>query len=85
MRRWGPCPGSRPAQYGHGLYVDNKTMLDNLEGDSAFAYIVNGAVVSGPVATQDLPGIEAVILTALTAVRSGQGTVESSTTARVAR
>lgn len=62
MRRWGPCPGCRPAEFTHSLYRDNKTVLEGLSGDSAFTYVVDGVAVDGPVTGGELAAVQAAVL-----------------------
>jgi hypothetical protein len=85
MRRWALCPAIRPAVYKHSLFRDNKTMLEGVEGGGAFAYVVDGAVVAGPIAQSDLPRIEGVVLGLQVGDEMGKGTSEVGTTARVSR
>ncbi|OFW60568.1 MAG: hypothetical protein A2133_11950 [Actinobacteria bacterium RBG_16_64_13] len=63
MRRWGPCPDETPSTYPHSNFSDNKTMLENLGNGSSLEYVVNGMLVSPPVAGTDLAAIDAVVLT----------------------
>jgi len=85
MRRWGPCPATRPLAYGHSLYVDHKTMLDDVAAGSAFAYVVGGAPATVPVRGQDLDRIDAVVLDARVVLEEAGPAVKVSTAARVAR
>ncbi|MCE5253806.1 MAG: prepilin-type N-terminal cleavage/methylation domain-containing protein [Actinomycetia bacterium] len=85
MRRWGPCPVTRPLVHGHSLYVDHKTMLDDVAAGSVFAYVVGGVPATGPVSGQDLDRIEAVVLDARVVSEEAGPGVKVSTTARVAR
>jgi competence protein ComGC len=62
MRRWGPSPGARPVSFGHSLYVDHKSMVEELADDAHLSYLVNGVVVSGKVPATDLAGVEAVVI-----------------------
>ena len=85
MRRWGWCPASRPATYENGLYIDHKTMLEEVNDGSGFCYSVRGQVRQGPIPAQELSLIDAV--TMRLGVRADNGTWSSglSTTARVGR
>jgi prepilin-type N-terminal cleavage/methylation domain-containing protein len=63
MRRWGPCPATRPNTFNHSLYSDNKTMLENLDTSrSTFSYWVAGLAVAPPVTTTDVPLVDGVRL-----------------------
>lgn len=64
MRRWGPCPGIRPAEYSHTLYVDNKTMLDGLDEEAQLSYLVGGDIVHEGVSPERLPYVAGVVLIA---------------------
>lgn len=85
MRRWGPCPSSRPVAFVHSLYVDNKSMLEGLSGDAHLSYLVNGASVDGSVPNSDLAWVEAVVLSAGGRDSGGHWRGQVSTTARVGR
>jgi YD repeat-containing protein len=62
MRRWGPCPSLKPAVFPHSLYVDSKTMLDDLDdGTSRFGYNLAGRVV-GEVDAADLQSVDGLSL-----------------------
>lgn len=85
MRRWGACPTGRPLTYSHSLYNDNKTMLEGVIAGSRFRYLVRGTLSDGPVAYSDLPLVEAVVLDLRAVPAGGQGAVEATVSARVAR
>lgn len=85
MRRRGACPAVRPGTFGHMIYADHKTMLEQLEAGGTFRYVVDGMVVGGPVAASALAEIEAVILDASVRVAGGSGAVAVATAARVGR
>lgn len=85
MRRWGPCPTSCPLEYRHSLYLDHKTMLEDIGEGSSFAYLVAGEIATGPIPEEDLGAIGAVILDARVIGGEEMRAVEVSTTARVAR
>lgn len=85
MRRWGSCPASRPLEYRHSLYLDHKTMLEDVGAGSSFAYVVDGEMTAGPISGEDLGAIGAVILDAQVIGEEGRRTVKAATTARVAQ
>jgi hypothetical protein len=62
MRRWGPCPAEPPSVFGHHLFADNKTLLEDLCGGATISYVVKGRAAPGPIPREDLYAIEAVIL-----------------------
>jgi hypothetical protein len=62
MRRWGPCPAVRPAAFSHSLYIDSKTMLEDVDGTkSTFAYSVAGRW-AGVVDASDLALVDEVTM-----------------------
>jgi hypothetical protein len=62
MRRWGPCPAVRPATFSHSLYIDNKTMLEEVDGAaSTFSYSVAGRQ-AGVVNVSDLAFVDEVTI-----------------------
>jgi len=63
MRRWGPCPPTRPGEYSHSLYADHKTMVAGLSGDACLSYLVDGTMVYGSVPPNSLAYVEGVMLT----------------------
>ena len=85
MRRWGFCPEVRPTDFRHSLFRDHKTMLEDIDPESSFAYVLGDAVLPGPIPAEDLDAIEAVILDGDIVSDDGRGSVEVLTTARVAR
>lgn len=85
MRRWGDCPSSRPAVYAHSSYRDHKTMLEDVRPDSFFAYVLGETVVDGPIASEDLGAVEAVMLDMRVSVGGVAASTRVGTTARVAR
>jgi competence protein ComGC len=85
MRRWGACPAARPATFGHSLYVDHKTMLEQLEAGSTLGYVIDGLTVAGPVSASALASVEAVILDARVKIVGGPGAVVMGSVARVGR
>ncbi len=85
MRRWGPCPSARPQTYAHSRYRDSKTMLEGVQGASAFGYVVRGGIVPGPVPEKDLPLIEGVVLQLKSVGGGARRPVDLATTARVGR
>jgi hypothetical protein len=62
MRRWAPCPTAKPLSLAHGLYTDNKSMLEALDSDTRFSYLVNGTVRNGTVPNADLASVQGVVL-----------------------
>jgi len=85
MRRWGVCPSTGPAAFGHTLYLDHKTMLEDLAPGSVFGYEVRGIYAGASVPSERLHAIDAVVLDARS-VPDGEGApVDVKTTARVAR
>jgi hypothetical protein len=85
MRRWGACPAARPATFAHSLYVDNKTMLEQLEGGGSLKYMVDGITVAGPVPSAALASVDAVVLDARVKIQGISGEVVVATVARVER
>jgi hypothetical protein len=84
MRRWGTCPSMCPSTFGHSLYSDNKTMLENVDmSRSRLSYQVGGNAAGLPLATADLPLVDSVtmelaglpVATASGAVVSACGTI----------
>jgi hypothetical protein len=85
MRRWGPCPVTRPVMFPHSLYLDSKTMYEGIGRNAGFSYLVNGRVVVGTVPEGDLDSIEAVVLRVSGQDSSGEWPLALWTTARVGR
>jgi hypothetical protein len=85
MRRRGACPAVRPSVFGHSLYVDHKTMLEQLAPGGTFSYVVDGATVAGPLPASALAAVEAVILDARVRVVGGPGSIELAAVAWVGR
>ena len=85
MRRWGACPATRPVAFTHSLYVDHKTMLDGIDNDGTFAYVMDENVLEGAIPQADLPSIEAVILQLRGKDEGGTWSGAMSTRARVGR
>ncbi len=70
MRRWGPCPSVKPAVFPHSLYVDSKTMLDEVDASkSAFGYSLAGRVVG----RVDAEGLQSVDELSIDVVRQNDG------------
>jgi len=85
MRRWGPCPRSRPATYAHSLYSDSKTMVEGLGPGSGLKYVVAGTQWDGAVPVSELARVQAVSLE-LEAGESGARSMwRTSATAQVGR
>ncbi len=59
MRRWGVCPSVRPAVFKHTLYLDHKTMLENVAPESRFEYVVGGVRTALLISVEHLKKIEA--------------------------
>jgi prepilin-type N-terminal cleavage/methylation domain-containing protein len=85
MRRWGVCPPLRPSVFKHTLYLDHKTMLENVAPGSGFRYVVEGVPATEPILGEQLDAIEAVLLDARSIPTGGGAGVDVKTTARVAR
>lgn len=63
MRRWGPCPATRPSTFSHALYSDNKTMLENVDtARSKFSYVVAGCAAEVPLPAADEPLLDSVTM-----------------------
>lgn len=62
MRRWGLCPEVCPATFAHSLYVDHKTMIEDLGSGSSFAYEVRGGIASASIGHGDLGLVRTVRL-----------------------
>jgi Prokaryotic N-terminal methylation motif len=86
MRRWGPCPGSRPSVFIHSLYSDNKTMLEGADpARSAFSYTVAGKRVAAPISATDLLLVDSVDLVLNARPLAGGGAPSVKTSALVGR
>ncbi len=85
MRRWGVCPAARPAVFKHTLYLDHKTMLENVAPESRFEYVVGGVRTAPPISVEHLEKIEAVVFEAESVSGTSVGSIGTKTTARVAR
>jgi prepilin-type N-terminal cleavage/methylation domain-containing protein len=64
MRRRGSCPADRPATITHSLFVDNKTMIEDLSPGSRFRFFASGVEVGNPVNTGYLAAVDEVRLDA---------------------
>jgi prepilin-type N-terminal cleavage/methylation domain-containing protein len=64
MRRRGSCPATRPAAIAHSLFVDNKTMIEDLRPGSRFHFFASGVEVGSPVSAGYLAAIDEVRLDA---------------------
>lgn len=85
MRRWGRCPDERPPVFGHGLFLDSKTMLEGLREGEPLSYVVMGRITPGPVPPEDLGDIEAVRIRLEGEDDAGRWSECMSTVARVGR
>ena len=74
MRRRGSCPATRPATITHSLFVDNKTMIEDVRPGSCFRFFASGVEVGSPVNPGCLAAIDEVRLDAR-AGEVGQRTV----------
>lgn len=90
MRRWGVCPPRRLNVFPHSLYLDNKTMLQDIGRASSFTYLVRGTDGGAPVAESDVASIDTVVVHLVNSgsETGGLGSVgsgELTTRARVGR
>jgi hypothetical protein len=76
MRRWTPCPATKPMSYSHALYVDNKSMLEGLAGDTRFVYLANGVMKSGNLRSCELASVQGLTLRGSGQDASGQWSSE---------
>jgi Tfp pilus assembly protein PilW len=61
MRRWGLCPATLPTTFSHSLYLDNKTMLEDLDAaQSGLSYKIAGFGATAPVTVASLPLVDIV-------------------------
>ena len=85
MRRWGDCPATCPPTFAHSLYLDSKTMLENVDaGRSGFSYRVAGREAS-EVAAADLGLVDGVSFRVVERGGSAAGDAGVSAYARVGR
>jgi len=85
MRRWGWCPQSRPATYDNPLYIDHKTMLEEVAEESGFRYSVCGQPRLGPIPEEELSLIDRVTMQLGVVGDAGTSSSALSATARVGR
>lgn len=86
MRRWGRCPTARPASFAHSLYIDNKTMLEDVDpARSRFVYRVGGVEMEAPISSSDLDQVDAVTLQLEARPQAGAPVARSVADARVGR
>ena len=85
MRRWGWCPASRPATYANPLYIDHKTMLEEIAEGSGFCYSVCGSLRPGPIPAEELSLIDGVTMRLSVVGDAGTWSGGLSTTAQVGR
>jgi hypothetical protein len=79
MRRWGPCPATKPVTFPHSLYLDNKTMLERvLCSRSAFTYGTLDGWTTGPLSEERLALVEQVVLRAEATAEGQPGGADSS-------
>ncbi len=64
MRRRGSCPASRPSTIANSLFVDHKTMMEDVFAGSRFRFFVSGVEVETPVGAEFLAAIDEVRLDA---------------------
>lgn len=85
MRRWGNCPAIWPSVYKHALFLDHKTMLEDVAPGSSFKYMVGGMLTPAPIPRERLDTIDAVVLDVRSVPVGGEAAVQVRTAARVAR
>jgi hypothetical protein len=85
MRRWGWCPPSRPTTYTNPLYIDHKTMFEEVAEGSGFCYSVCGRPRLGPISKEELSLIDAVTMRLSVLGDAGAWSSGLSTTAPVGR
>jgi hypothetical protein len=83
MRRTGMCPQTRPTVFNHSIYIDSKTMIENLRSGSRFQYLARGKAVAVPASPSNVTSITAVVLELVGGISGAPGEVRVSTTARV--
>lgn len=85
MRRWGVCPAVRPLTFAHSLYLDSKTMLENVDtARCGFSYRVAGRDAAG-VPASDLPLVDDVSLTIVEREQGAGGATSVTAKAWVGR
>lgn len=84
MRRWGRCPDVAPTIFPHSLYVDHKTMLEDVSNASRLSYWANGSVFDS-VPPDDLAQIEEVTIELRGSVAGRAKDVVVESKARVGR
>jgi prepilin-type N-terminal cleavage/methylation domain-containing protein len=85
MRRRGTCPTSRPATIVHSLFVDHKTMLEDMSSASRFRFFVSGVEVASPIGPGDLVDIDEVRLDAKAGLGRATTIVDVVGTCRLGR
>jgi hypothetical protein len=84
MRRWGPCPVTRPTSYAHALYTDSKTMLENVDTTrSQFSYSVGEVAASTTVSPADLALVDGVTLELQARAEPGTASARTKAQAQV--
>ena len=85
MRRWGPCPATRPETIENSLFVDHKTMLEGLQEHSRFIFFVGGRKTEPPLVATELARLDRVLLELRAAPLGCDGSAYMSTSARLGR
>ena len=62
MRRWGPCPASRPTSVTTSLFVDHKTMLAGVTPASRFTFYAGAEELPTPVTAAKAAQVDRVLL-----------------------
>ena len=85
MRRWGPCPSTRPGVFTTSLFVDNKTMLEGVRTGSHLSYLIGERIVVAPLARAELAAVDKVVLELWAAPSGLSSPAIIRTTGRVGR
>jgi hypothetical protein len=85
MRRWTRCPAQRPVAFAHSMYVDSKTMLENVRTGGGFAYYSGARRLVPPLDAVALRSLTRVVLQATGAIPGVPGHVDMRCVGRVGR
>jgi hypothetical protein len=85
MRRWGPCPPTRPKVFGTSMFIDNKTMLEGVQGGSRLVFLVGEEEADSPLKKAALVRVDRIALELRTSPPGQRGSIRLSTMARVGR
>jgi hypothetical protein len=85
MRRRGVCPATRPTAFAHSLFVDHKTMLQEVKLGSSFVYLADGEVVDPSAGAVTFASVDSVVLQLSTAAAGASAAVSVAARGRVGR